>query len=317
MAAGYETKDPSLLAHNLYKKYGKPLSSIEAYPKSLRCFIEDNFSIEVLQPILKLQSSDGTIKGLFESEGGKAFEAAWIPAAKRMTICVSSQAGCRFGCKFCSTGQHGFRGNLSTFEILSQVFGLRKPFNHIVFMGMGEPLDSYQSVKKAVEILNAWWGVSLANRYITISTVGIFPELSKVIEELKCNLAISLHSPFHEERKSIMPVETIYPIKEVIKMLKTKKFTGKRRLSFEYLLLGGFNDSPLHAHETGRLLSGLRCHINLIAYNSIAGANFRRPCLRTIENFREILNEYGLRVTIRISSGYDISAACGMMVGSK
>ncbi|GAB6279670.1 MAG: 23S rRNA (adenine(2503)-C(2))-methyltransferase RlmN [Lentimicrobium sp.] len=315
--AGYQNVNPSLLAHTLYKKFGRPLSSIATYPKSLRQFLEENFSTDVLQPILKLQSTDGTIKGLFENEEGKLFEAAWIPAVKRMTICVSSQAGCRFGCKFCSTGQNGFKGNLSVYEILSQIFGLQKPFNHIVYMGMGEPLDNFANVKKSIDILTAWWGVSLAHRYVTISTVGLIPELQLAIEQLRCNLAISLHSPFHNERKSIMPVENIYPIHEVISMLKAQKFTPKRRLSFEYLLIKDFNDSKFHAMETGKLLKNMESHVNLIVYNPIPSQNFGAPDTSTIENFRKILNLQGLRVTIRKSSGYDISAACGMMTASR
>lgn len=213
------------------------------------------------------------------------------------------------------TGSLGFQAQLSAFEILSQLLAIDKPITHVVFMGMGEPLDNYDILSHVIEILTAHWGFSLAARYITVSTVGVLPTLERLGQELTCNIAISLHSPFPDQRAEIIPAERRYPIKDIIAVLEKVEFKRKRRLSFEYLLINGYNDSKEHAAALGSLISHLPAHVNLIPYNYIPGKPYKTTSLKDAETFRQELNKYGLRVTIRKSRGYDISAACGMMAG--
>jgi len=313
--AGYPDKDPSLLAHLVYKRTGEPLSSISDYPMKLRNIISESCEIYIPSPDRSVKSTDGSEKFVFRNEGGLFYESVRIPEQKRQTVCISSQSGCRLGCRFCNTGLTGFKGHLNTAEILGQLPGTGSRPTHVVLMGMGEPLDNYPAVEKAVGIMTANWGMALGARHITLSTVGLIPQLELACRELTCNIAVSLHSPFADERSELIPAEHKHPIREVTEILRKTRFLRKRRLSFEYMLIKGLNDSMPHALATIRLLQGLSCHINLIPYNLIPGLPYQPPEPRITENFRQYLNSGGLRVTIRKSRGPDIAAACGMMAG--
>ncbi|MDN5330448.1 MAG: rRNA (adenine2503-C2)-methyltransferase [Bacteroidales bacterium] len=313
--AGFDSYDPARILLHYYRHKNADIDAIDCYPKKLRQLLKEVYSTDLLQPLFHEKSSDGTEKWLFRTTEGYPFETAWIPDQNRQTICLSTQSGCKFGCKFCMTGSLGFQAQLSAFEILSQLLAIDKPITHVVFMGMGEPLDNYDILSHVIEILTAHWGFSLAARYITVSTVGVLPTLERLGQELTCNIAISLHSPFPDQRAEIIPAERRYPIKDIIAVLEKVEFKRKRRLSFEYLLINGYNDSKEHAAALGSLISHLPAHVNLIPYNYIPGKPYKTTSLKDAETFRQELNKYGLRVTIRKSRGYDISAACGMMAG--
>ncbi|MGC8866439.1 MAG: 23S rRNA (adenine(2503)-C(2))-methyltransferase RlmN [Bacteroidales bacterium] len=312
---GYHAYNAARLLLHFYSHGQRSLETLEEYPKKLRQLLEEMFHTQILMPLYKEISGDGTEKWLFKTSEGYPFETAWIPDVKRQTVCLSTQSGCRFGCKFCMTGTLGIRSNLTAFEVISQLLSIEKPFTHIVFMGMGEPLDNYETLSRVLSILAAHWGFSLAARNITVSTIGILPALERLCHEQTCNIAISLHSPFSEQRAEIIPAERRHPLRDIISVLEKTSFRKKRRLSFEYLLIKHYNDSGEHARALGSLISHLPAHINLIPYNYIPGKPYHPPTMEEVEAFRQVLNTYGLRVTIRKSRGYDISAACGMMAG--
>lgn len=313
--SGFRSYDPARLLLHFYRHGQRNIEAIEEYPKKLRLLLQNTFHTLTLLPLFQETSQDGTQKWLFRTREGHSFETAWIPDIKRQTVCLSTQSGCRFGCKFCMTATLGFRSNLTAFEVISQLLSIGKPFTHIVFMGMGEPLDNYETLSRVLSILTAHWGFSLAARNITISTIGILPALERLCHEQTCNIAISLHSPFSEQRAEIIPAERRFPLHDIISVLEKTEFRKKRRLSFEYLLIKDYNDSKEHAQALGSLISHLPAHINLIPYNYIPGKPYQPTLLNDAERFRQVLNTYGLRVTIRKSRGYDISAACGMMAG--
>jgi 23S rRNA (adenine2503-C2)-methyltransferase len=265
---------------------------------------------------LKVQiSTDGTRKYLFPASRVKTIEAAYIPETTRSTLCLSTQVGCKMGCLFCMTGKQGFQGNLSTGEILNQVKNLpeAEKLTNIVYMGMGEPLDNLEAVLKSIEILTADWGFKMSPRRITVSTIGIIPSMLRFINESDAHLALSLHTPFDDQRKKLMPVENIYPLKEVIAELKKADWSGQRRISIEYIMFKGLNDTREHVNELSRLLHGLNCRINLIRFHPIPGTPLEGSDNKTIEEFRDHLNSKGIIATIRRSRGEDIYAACGLL----
>ena len=261
------------------------------------------------------ESADGTKKYLFRIPGGHAVESAYIPDGERATLCVSSQAGCRMGCKFCATGRQGLQRSLTAAEILNQIVSLpeRDKLTNIVFMGMGEPLDNTGEVLRALEVLTAEWGFGWSPTRITLSTAGVAPELQRFLDATKVHLAVSLHNPFHEERAAIMPVERAWPIAEVAAILRRYDFTHQRRVSFEYIVMSGLNDSPRHIRELCRLLDGIKCRINLIRFHKIPGSPFFSPDDEAMIRFRDTLTAKGIQTTIRASRGEDIQAACGLL----
>ena len=261
------------------------------------------------------ESADGTKKYLFRIPGGHAVESAYIPDGERATLCVSSQAGCRMGCKFCATGRQGLQRSLTAAEILNQIVSLpeRDKLTNIVFMGMGEPLDNTDNVLRALEIMTSEWGFGWSPTRITLSTAGVAPELQRFLDATKVHLAVSLHNPFHEERAAIMPVERAWPIAEVAAILRRYDFTHQRRVSFEYIVMSGLNDSPRHIRELCRLLDGIKCRINLIRFHKIPGSPFFSPDDEAMIRFRDTLTAKGIQTTIRASRGEDIQAACGLL----
>lgn len=260
-------------------------------------------------------SSDGTKKYLFRTLRGHFIESAYIPDGQRATLCVSSQAGCRMGCRFCATGRQGLQQSLSAAEILNQIVSLpeREHLTNLVFMGMGEPLDNMDNVLRALEILTAPWGFAWSPTRITLSTAGVVPQLERFLEASNVHLAVSLHNPFPDERAEIMPIEKAWPIARVVEILRRHDFTHQRRVSFEYIVMSGMNDSPRHIRELTRLLNGIKCRINLIRFHRIPDSPYFSPDDQAMIRFRDALTARGIQTTIRASRGEDIQAACGLL----
>lgn len=269
------------------------------------------------RPKAEQRSADGTVKFLFEGRGGRDVEAVYIPDRERATLCVSSQAGCRMACSFCMTGRQGFHGNLDAADIINQVLSIPQSgsLTNIVFMGMGEPMDNLRAVMDAVEVLTAPWGLGWSPKRITVSTIGKMRELRELLEETKVHVAVSVHSPFAQERRGLMPVENAYPVRDVMEMLRGYDFAHQRRLSVEYIMWRGVNDSMRHADALARLIRGTSARVNLIRFHAIEGSGLG-PCDEAaMVAFRDHLNGLGVTATIRASRGEDIMAACGMLAG--
>lgn len=263
------------------------------------------------------ESADGTKKYLFPVEGGKFVETVYIPDKERGTICVSSQVGCKMACKFCVTGKQGFHGHLSVADILNQIVGIDEAnqLTNIVFMGMGEPFDNYDNVLKATHILTSEWGFAMSPRRITVSTVGILPRIKEFLEQSQCHLAVSLHSPYGDERAELMPIQKAYAHSEIVRVLRNYNWSGQRRLSFEYIMFRGLNDDLLHAKKLAQLLHGLHCRVNLIRFHASPNVPLVGSDMNTMTIFRDYLNDNGIICTIRASRGEDIMAACGLLAG--
>lgn len=300
--------------------YGRKVRSIDEMTnisKVGRERLKEEYSLGVTLPSACQVSSDGTKKYLFPVGEGNAVEAVMIPDEDRKTLCVSSQAGCRMGCRFCMTGRQGFHGNLTAADILSQFIAIDEAaeLTNTVFMGMGEPLDNFGNVMRAIEVLTADWGFGWSPKRITLSTIGVLPNLRKYLESTRCHLAVSLHNPFPDERAEMMPVQKAWPVQEVIEMIREYDFTGQRRVSFEYTMFAGLNDDKRHADALIRLLRGLECRVNLIRFHKIPDAPFETTPQIIMERFRDRLSNHGITCTIRASRGEDILAACGMLAG--
>ena len=300
--------------------YGRKVRSIDEMTnisKVGRERLKEEYSLGVTLPSACQVSSDGTKKYLFPVGEGNAVEAVMIPDEDRKTLCVSSQAGCRMGCRFCMTGRQGFHGNLTAADILSQFIAIDEAaeLTNAVFMGMGEPLDNFGNVMRAIEVLTADWGFGWSPKRITLSTIGVLPNLRKYLESTRCHLAVSLHNPFPDERAEMMPVQKAWPVQEVIEMIPEYDFTGQRRVSFEYTMFAGLNDDKRHADALIRLLRGLECRVNLIRFHKIPDAPFETTPQIIMERFRDRLSNHGITCTIRASRGEDILAACGMLAG--
>ena len=302
--------------------YGKRVRSIDGMTnlsKAGREALAASYEVGVAEPVGRAVSSDGTCKYLFPVDGdpGNAVEAVMIPDGERKTLCVSSQAGCKMGCKFCMTGRQGFHGNLSAADILSQFFGIDEAgqLTNTVFMGMGEPLDNWDEVKRVIEVLTADWGFGWSPKRITLSTIGVLPNLRRYLDECRCHLAVSLHNPFPDERLSLMPAQKAFPLEEVVSLIRRYDFSGQRRVSFEYTMFAGFNDTPRHADALLRLLHGLECRINLIRFHQIPDFPYGTSSQAAMEAFRDRLSRGGITATIRASRGEDILAACGLLAG--
>ncbi len=303
------------LARWLYKSDIGTIDEMTNLSKQARLLLSTSFKLGVHQPVDVQISVDGTKKYLFPVHQGKYIETAFIPDGKRSTLCLSSQVGCKMGCLFCMTGKQGFQGNLSTGEILNQFRSIPEWRNltNIVYMGMGEPFDNLPEVLKSLEILTAEWGFGLSPRRITVSTIGITPAMLEFLDKSEAHLAVSLHSPFDEERKKLMPVQQVYPLMEILSEIRTWDFGRQRRVSFEYILFKEFNDTPLHVNELSRILHGIRCRINLIRFHPIPGTPLESPDEESINKFKDQLNAKGITTTIRASRGQDIWAACGLL----
>ena len=279
--------------------------------------LKSNYTIGRHQPIAKAISQDGTKKYLFQV-GEQYVESVYLPEEDRATLCVSTQAGCKMGCKFCMTGTLGFHGHLSAADILNQIFSIpdADKLTNIVYMGEGEPMDNLDNVLRSLKVMTSKWGCAWSPKRITVSSVGINKGLKRFIEECDCHLAISLHNPFATERQEIMPIEKVNHLKDVIALLKQYDWSHQRRVSFEYICWSGGNDTPKHANELLRLLKGLDCRINLIRFHAGVDKSFTSSDEQQMEWLRDYLTQHGITTTIRRSRGEDILAACGMLVNS-
>ena len=303
------------IARWLYQRHTEDPMAMSDLSLKNRQLLAERFEQVLSAPIRETVSVDGTKKYLFRTTQGAYIESAYIPDGERATLCVSSQAGCRMGCKFCATGRQGLQHSLTAAEILNQIVSLpeRDRLTNLVFMGMGEPLDNLDEVLRALEIITAEWGFGWSPTRVTLSTAGVVPALRRFLDESKVHLAVSLHNPFHEERVEIMPVERPWPIAEVAAILREYDFTHQRRVSFEYIVMKGLNDSPRHIRELCRLLDGIKCRINLIRFHKIEGSPYFSPDNEAMIRFRDTLTAKGIQTTIRASRGEDIQAACGLL----
>lgn len=303
------------MAKWLYVKHVMDIDGMTDISKGNRELLKERYAIGCMPPAESQRSVDGTVKYLFPTSSGKFVETVYIPDNGRATLCVSSQVGCKMNCLFCQTGKQGFEGNLTTADILNQIYSLpeRDKLTNIVFMGQGEPMDNLDNVLKATGALTADWGYAWSPKRITVSSVGVKNKLKRFIEESECHVAISLHSPIHEQRAMLMPAEKAMPIADVVEMLRNYDFSHQRRLSFEYIVFGGVNDSPMHAREIIKLLKGLDCRINLIRFHQIPGVDLHGADDSRMEAFRDYLTGHGVFTTIRASRGQDIYAACGLL----
>jgi len=313
--AGLKPFAAKQLASWLYQKHITSIDEMTNISKSARIYLKDNYHLGLSLPIKVDASKDGTKKYLYQSVENHFVEAAYIPDADRATLCLSSQVGCKMGCLFCMTARQGFQAHLDAGEILNQLHSLPDfdSITNLVYMGMGEPLDNLEEVLKSIEILTADWGYGMSPKRITLSTIGVIPAMKEFLDRSKAHLAISIHSPFDEERKKLMPIQQVYPIKEVIETLQGYDWTGQRRLSFEYIMFQGVNDTPEHARELVRLLSRFKSRVNLIHFHPIPDSPLVGSSRNNMESFQKILKDKGLMTTIRKSRGEDIFAACGLL----
>lgn len=317
LKAGLPSYAGKQLAQWIYARRVRSFDEMTNISKAGREKLKEMYDLGVVLPSACQESSDGTRKYLFPVGEGNAVEAVMIPDDDRKTLCVSSQTGCRMGCRFCMTGRQGFHGNLSVSLILSQFIAIDESagLTNAVFMGMGEPLDNFDNVMKAIEVLTAEWGFAWSPKRITLSTIGVIPALKKYLDGCRCHVAVSLHNPFGEERALMMPVQKAWDIREVVELLRQYDFTGQRRVSFEYTMFKGLNDDKRHADALVRLLRGLECRVNLIRFHKIPDAPYDSSPAVIMENFRDRISNQGITCTIRASRGEDILAACGMLAG--
>lgn len=302
------------IAEWLYTKNISSITEMTNLSLKARSLLDEKYTLGLEKTIQVQESVDGTKKYLFKAN--KSYiETAYIPEEKRKTLCVSSQVGCKMACLFCMTGKQGFQGNLSAGEILNQLRSIPEfhEVSNMVYMGMGEPFDNLSEVLKSLDILTAPWGMAMSPRRITVSSIGIVPALKEFLTKSECHLAISLHTPFNEERAQLMPIENVYPVEQVVEEIRHFDFGLQRRVSFEYIVFEGLNDSPAHVTEMARLLNGIRCRINLIRFHAIPDSPLRGTTQEKMEAFRDALKSKGLFTSIRKSRGEDIYAACGLL----
>ncbi len=318
------------IAQWLYAKHATTIDEMTNLSKQNREKLAEHFTIGAMPPIESQHSHDGTIKYLFPvrcsslccddiAASTKYVETVFIPDGDRATLCVSCQVGCKMNCLFCQTGKQGFEGQLTAADILNQIYALpeRDQLTNVVFMGQGEPMDNLDNVLRATTILMAADGYAWSPKRITVSTVGIKNKLKRFLDESDCHVAISMHSPLHQQRLSLMPAEKAMPIAETVELLKQYDFTHQRRCSFEYICFGGLNDSLSHGREILNLVRGLQCRINLIRFHAIPGVDLPAADEQRMQQLRDFLTARGVFTTIRASRGQDIFAACGLLYSKK
>lgn len=311
------------LAEWLYVRRASSFEQMTNISLKGRQALEEQYTIGRHEPVAEAVSKDGTKKYLFrlsgdEVKGDVFIESVYIPDNDRATLCVSTQAGCKMGCKFCMTGTLGFHGQLPASEILNQIFSIpdSNQLTNIVYMGEGEPMDNIDHVLRSLQVMTEPWGCAWSPKRITVSTVGVVPGLERFLKESECHLAVSLHNPFGAEREEIMPIEKRYHLTDVVAMLKQYDWQHQRRVSFEYICWHGQNDTIRHAKELVRLLKGLPCRINLIRFHAGVDQAFASSDEKQMEWLRDYLSDHGITTTIRRSRGEDILAACGMLVNA-
>ncbi|HEX7494489.1 MAG TPA: 23S rRNA (adenine(2503)-C(2))-methyltransferase RlmN [Bacteroidales bacterium] len=303
------------ISNSIYKRRISDIAKIEKIPRLLREELMNVAVSGIYLPLASEVSTDKTEKYLFRTETGKEFETVYIPDNKRNTVCVSTQSGCRMGCSFCETARYGFRGDLSAGEIVNQILSIpdADKVTHVVFMGMGEPMDNFENVVKACSIITAEWGLAISSRNVTVSTVGILPGVEQFLQRSDCNLTISLYSPFTEERKRNIPVEYHYPVHMIIDMMKKFEVKKKRRLSIAYVMVRDLNDTDSHLEGIKSLLKGSIIRVNLIPYHPVLNDQKTASSDKRMQFFKHNLIVSGISASIRKSRGTDISAACGLL----
>lgn len=304
------------IADWLYKKQARNIDSMTNLSLSFRERLAESYIVGERIFSKTEDSADGTRKYLFPTENGNYIESVYIPEKERATLCISSQAGCRMGCVFCMTGRQGLQHNLTAGEILNQIRGVEEydKITNVVYMGMGEPLDNAGNVLKSIEILTSEWGYGWSPGRITLSTIGLIPEMERFLSECRANLTISLHNADAGARKTIMPIQRKYPVEDIVSVLEKYDFSHQRRLSFGYIMFDGFNDSREDADRICRLLKNIgRCRVNLIPFHEIPDSDLAPVPRKRMEQFRDYLSSKGLIATIRTSRGEDIDAACGLL----
>lgn len=299
----------------LYDKKVATIDEMTNLSQKNRERLKETYEVGASSPVHEMRSADGTVKYLFCTPEGNYIESVYIPDGERATLCVSSQVGCKMNCMFCMTGKQGFSADLTAAQILNQIYSLpeRDTLTNVVFMGMGEPMDNLDEVLRALEILTADYGYKWSPKRITVSTVGLRKGFERFLRESNCHLAVSLHSPFPAQRRTLMPAEKAFSITEMVEILHRYDFSKQRRLSFEYIVFKGVNDSLIYAKELVRLLRGLECRMNLIRFHAIPGVDLEGTDMDSMIAFRDYLTRHGLFATIRASRGEDIFAACGML----
>lgn len=320
------------MANWLYSKHIDSIDAMTNLSKAAREVLKAHYVVGSTPPVEMQQSADGTVKYLYATQQGDYIETVYIPDKDRATLCVSSQVGCKMGCAFCMTGRQGYVASLSVTDIINQIYSLPQhdSLTNIVFMGQGEPFDNLDAVLRATTILTAEWGYAWSPKRITVSSVGLRKGLKRFLDESQCHLAISLHHPIPSERLRLMPAERAFSICEVVSLLEQYDFCRKRdfqqhqsvtshqrRLSFEYIVFSGINDSFRHADALIQLLRNLDCRINLIRFHDIPQTPLRGVDDEKMYAFRDYLTQHGLFATIRASRGQDIFAACGLLSTAK
>lgn len=320
-ARGYPAYRAQQILSGAYRRRVASFAELSELPRDVRADLAATFALPSLIPSLVAQASDGTRKVLFQLDGDARVESVLIPDPPRLTLCISSQAGCGMGCAFCATARLGLLRNLTATEIVGQVLAAQRllqadeRISNIVFMGMGEPLANYEPVRQAIEILTAEWGVGFSARRITVSTVGLLPVMQRLVRDTAVHLAVSLTATTDDQRAALMPVNRRYPLAALLDMCRALPIPQRRRITFEYVLLDGINDSLEDAARLVRLLHGIRSKVNLIPFNPFPGAGFQSAPPLTIRRFQERLLAGGVHATVRESRGRDIQAACGQLAG--
>ncbi len=304
------------MARWLYQHHVTSLDQMTNLSLQARQKLGQDYEVGARGPIASQQSADGTVKYLFPvGHDGKFVETVFIPDGERATLCVSSQVGCKMNCLFCQTGKQGFEGNLTATDILNQIYSLPQAerLTNVVFMGQGEPMDNLDAVLRATELLTAPDGYAWSPKRITVSSVGVKTKLKRFLDESQCHVAISMHSPHHQQRLSLMPAEKAMPIAQTVELLRQYDFTHQRRCSFEYICFAGLNDTQEHAQAIVRLVQGLECRVNLIRFHAIPDVDLPASDAHRMEQMRDYLTRHGVFATIRASRGEDILAACGLL----
>ena len=313
----------SQIAKWIYERRVKSIDEMTNISKGNRAKLAESYEIGCMAPIESRHSKDGTVKYLFpvrttdgDTSRKRFVETVYIPEeGGHATLCVSCEVGCKMNCLFCQTGKQGFHGYLTVADILNQAYSIPEAdsLTNIVYMGQGEPMDNLDNVMRSTQILTAPYGWAWSPKRITVSSVGLKDKLQRFLNESDCQVAISLHSPIHEQREKLMPAEKGMAIKDVVDLLRDYDFSHQRRLTFEYIVFGGLNDSQTHAREICRLLKGLDCHVNLIRFHQIPNVPLHGASPERMETFRDYLTAHGFYCTIRASRGQDIEAACGLL----
>jgi 23S rRNA (adenine2503-C2)-methyltransferase len=322
----FERKQPAYRARQvwqwLYQKRAASFADMSNLSAVFREQLAADFSISRLSVERRADSADGTVKFLFRLADGRNIESVLIPEAKRLTLCISTQVGCGFGCAFCATALLGLKRNLHASEIVDQILEASRTLTedrritNVVLMGMGEPLANYRQTIKALSVMtNNSWGVGISPRRITLSTVGLVPQIRKLMDETNVSLAISLHAATDELRSQLMPVNRKYSLRQLMDCCRALPIPRRKRITFEYVLLRGVNDSAADAHSLVELLRGVRCKINLIPFNPHQGSQYQRPETENVVGFQQFLSSRGLQVNVRRPRGDDIAAACGQLQG--